>query len=313
MRKKNKIILAAAGIITILALVAISVYFRLNAESRQTQARGRGGPTIFAVESARSQKGELADHIRINGNVMPVRNIDIFPDIAGKLSRLPVALGDRVTAGQVIAEIDPSRPGLSFALSPVRSTITGTVTSLPHEVGATISLATAVATVGDLTRLQIRTEVPEAHVGNIGIGTRANVSFVAWPGRIFTTRIVEISPVVSNITRTISVRLEFDRIYPELKAGMFASITMFTETRSDIIIVPAAAAVIREGGRFIFVIEDDKVIMTPVTIGLTVDGMTEITSGISEGVEIVVRGQNLLDDGAMVNVLNRPGTNGGSD
>jgi RND family efflux transporter MFP subunit len=260
-----------------------------------------------------SQRGEIADYIRINGNVMPVRNIDIFPDTAGRLSRLMVSLGDNVTDGQVIAQIDPSRPGLSFALSPVRSTISGTITSLPYDVGATISLTTAVAAVGDLTRLQIRAEVPEPHVGKIGIGTRANVSFVAWPKRVFSTRVIEISPVVNNITRTISVRLEFDRSYSELKAGMFASITMFTETRRDIVIVPSAAVVIREGGRFVFVVEDDKVVKTPVTIGLNVDGVTEITSGISENMEIVVRGQNLLDDGVGVNVLNRGRTEGGNE
>lgn len=37
--------------------------------------------------------------------------------------------------------------------------------------------------------------------------------------------------------------------------------------------------------------------------GLSVDNKTEIAQGISAGDEIVIKGQNLLDDGANVNVI----------
>ena len=307
MKKRVKVIL----IIVVVILVAISAYLRKDMKPKQA---GRGSSsTVFTVETTRSTKGEITDYIKINGNVEPVRNIDIYPDAAGKLNRLTVALGDSVRTGQIIAEIDPSRPGLSFALNPVRSTIAGTITSLPYEVGATISLSSAVATVGDLSHLQIITEVAEPYVGKIDIGTRGDVSFVAWPERVFNTHIVEISPVVNPLTRTISIKLEFSRRYPELKAGMFASIRLLTETRRDIIIVPSGAVVTRGGGRYVFVVEDDKAVMTQVFTGLTVDGVTEIISGIPVDTEIVVRGQNLLDDGVDINILNRETTDGGSD
>ncbi|MCL2791849.1 MAG: efflux RND transporter periplasmic adaptor subunit [Spirochaetaceae bacterium] len=311
--RKRATVLLVIGIIIISALVALSIYMRQDAGSGQGRGRGRWVPTVFAVESARSTRGDLADFVRINGNIEPVRQVDIFPDVAGRLSRLAVTLGDSVSTGQVLAEIDPSRPGLSFSLNPVRSTITGTITALPHEVGATISLASVVATVGDLSLLQIRTEVPEQHVGKVRVGTRAEVSFVAWPGRVFNTRIVEISPIVSTLTRTTSVRLEFDRNYPELMAGMFASIKLFTETRRDVVLIPSAAVVRREGRTFVFVVQDDKAVLTQVYIGLSVDGITEIISGLPVDTEIVVRGQNLLDDGVDVNVLNRERTDRGSD
>ena len=310
MRKRAKVLLTV-GIIIILALAALSFYLRLDAAPRQV-ARGRMAVTVFTVETAKSQSGDITDYVRINGDIDPVRKVDIFPDIAGRLSRLTVALGDSVTEGQIIAQIDPSRPGLSFALSPVRSTIGGTITSLPYEAGATVSLSNIIATVGDLSLLQIRTEVPEQHVGKIRIGTRAEVSFVAWPERVFNTHIVEISPIVNNITRTKRVRLEFDRTYPELRAGMFASIKLFTETRRNAVLIPASAIVTRDGGSFVFVVEDNKAVMTQIITGLNVDGVVEIVSGIPADAEIVVRGQNLLDDGADVNVINRESGDGGN-
>jgi len=308
MGKKAKKILTI-GLIIILVLVALSAYIRKDIKPRQ---KGRGAAhTVFTVETTRSIKGEIIDYVKLNGNVEPVRNIDIYPDTAGKLSRLSVALGDSVRAGQVVAEIDPSKPGLSYALSPVRSTITGTITSLPYEVGATISLTTAVTTVGDLSLLQIRTEIAEPYAGKIQIGTPADASFVAWPGKIFKTHIVEISPVVSNVTRTISIKLEFDEKHPELKAGMFASIKLVTETRKDVILVPSVCVVARGEGKYVFIAQDNKAVMTQVSTGLDVDGVAQIIAGLGEGEEIVLRGQNLLDDGVDINVLNKENDDGG--
>jgi len=43
--------------------------------------------------------------------------------------------------------------------------------------------------------------------------------------------------------------------------------------------------------------------MLAVTEGISVDNRTEITSGLSAGDEIVVKGQTLLNDGAKVNIL----------
>ena len=311
MKKRAKFILTI-GLIIILALVALSVYTRKDMKPKQKGGRG-SAHTVFTVETTKSIKGDIIDYVKLNGNVEPVRNIDIYPDTAGKLSRLSVALGDSVRAGQIVAEIDPSKPGLSYALSPVRSTITGTITSLPYEVGATISLTTAVTTVGDLSLLQIRTEIAEPYAGKIRIGTPADVSFVAWPGKTFKTHIVEISPVVSNVTRTISLKLEFDEKHPELKAGMFASIKLVTETRKNTVLIPSVCVVTRGEGKYVFIAQDNKAVMTQVSIGLDVDGVAEIIAGLAEGEEIVLRGQNLLDDGVDINVINKENPDGGKN
>ena len=306
MKRRTKVIL----IILAVVLLAVSAYLRKDVKPKKT---GKGaGDTIFTVETTRSKKGKITDYIKINGNVEPVRNIDIYPDTAGKLSRLMVSLGDSVKAGQIVAEIDPSKPGLSYALSPVRSTIAGTITSLPYEVGATISLSTAVTTVGDLSLLQIRTEITEPYAGKIQIGTPADASFVAWPGKIFKTHIVEISPVVSSITRTISIKLEFDEKHPELKAGMFASVKLVTETKKDVVLVPSVCVVMRGEKKYVFVAQDGKAIMTQVSTGMDVDGVLEIISGLSKDTEIVLKGQNLLDDNVDINILNKGNTEGGN-
>ena len=45
-----------------------------------------------------------------------------------------------------------------------------------------------------------------------------------------------------------------------------------------------------------------KVKLCPVERGILVDNKVEITKGVIAGDEIVVKGQNLLNDGASVNI-----------
>jgi hypothetical protein len=44
---------------------------------------------------------------------------------------------------------------------------------------------------------------------------------------------------------------------------------------------------------------------TNVTPGLLVDGVLEILEGLDPNVEVVVRGQSLLEDGARINIVDR--------
>ena len=49
--------------------------------------------------------------------------------------------------------------------------------------------------------------------------------------------------------------------------------------------------------------EDNTVTKKNVTLGIRVDELVQVTEGLSEGEKVIVKGQNLLSDGASVNVV----------
>lgn len=306
MDKKTRIKIAVTASVIILILAAFAVFNRIG-QDKKTAGDKPDSPAaaVFTVETSIAGRGDITDYIRINGDVKAVRSIDIYPDTAGKLKVLNISIGSYVKNNQVIAEVDPSKPGLSYALSPVRSTISGTVTAIPYEEGATVSASTPVATIGDLSMLQIEAEIAEPDIAKIEMGTKGEILFAAWPEKKYEARIVEISPVVNSITRTMGIKLEFVKNYPEIKAGMFASVKLLTETRKNVLFVPSETIVTRGGNKNVFSASGGKAVMNRVETGITVDGFTEILSGISEGEEIITRGQNLLDDGVDINILSR--------
>lgn len=302
MKKKVKVTLILFALI-VMAAVGVAVL-------KTTSKEKTPPPEIFfPVETATAEIGDITDYIKINGDVEAARSIDIYPDVSGKLKNIYISIGNYIERDKVVADVDPSKPGLSYALSPVRSTLKGTVTAIPYKVGDTVSPTTPIATIGDLSFFQIEAEVSEADIGKVKMGAKGILSFVAWPGNIYNAHIVEINPVVDAITRTMTVKFEFDISYPEIRAGMFASIKLLTETKEDVLLIPFTSVITSDDRKsYVFTVSpDSKAVVTPVEIGLAVDGFIEIISGITDEDQVVTNGQTLLEEGALVRVINAKG------
>jgi multidrug efflux pump subunit AcrA (membrane-fusion protein) len=93
---------------------------------------------------------------------------------------------------------------------------------------------------------------------------------------------------------------------------MFAKVRIITETKDNVVKIPAAALLQRFGESYVFTVETDpsdpafltarKQIVVP---GISIDGAMEIQQGLKPDDEVIVRGQTLLEDGARVNVIDR--------
>ena len=88
------------------------------------------------------------------------------------------------------------------------------------------------------------------------------------------------------------------------KAGMFVSIRLVTSTSSDALTVPENALIVRNDERFVFLVDGETVVKTPVTTGKESSGFIEILSGLSEGDEIATEGKTLLSDGSKIRIVN---------
>jgi multidrug efflux pump subunit AcrA (membrane-fusion protein) len=259
--------------------------------------------TVFAVNTTTAVEGEILDYIEVNGDVMTRTTVDIYAETAGKLTTVAVRVGDYVTKDQVVAEVDPSRPGTKFVASPVKSPISGTIIEVPGQIGATITPSIPVARVGRLSELEIRAEVAERFISKMRPGLEAVIRFDAYPDERFAARLTEISPVVDPQTRTLEVTLRLQRADSRVKAGMFGEVKIITEKKSDIVKIPSEVLVRRYGQYFVFVVEGEKVLRREVNPGIEIDNKVEITEGLSPGEEVVIRGQTLLEDDARIRVI----------
>jgi multidrug efflux pump subunit AcrA (membrane-fusion protein) len=93
---------------------------------------------------------------------------------------------------------------------------------------------------------------------------------------------------------------------------MFAKVRIITDTKNNIVKIPAAALLQRFGENYVFTVESDpqdpaflisrKQIVVP---GISIDGVLEIQQGLDPNDEVIIRGQTLLEDGSRINVIDR--------
>lgn len=259
--------------------------------------------TVFAVYTLEAVPGSITNYLRVNGDVKSNVNVDVLPDVAGKLVALKVSLGQNVLRGQVIAEVDPSRPGLEYVASPVKSPIDGTITALPFSVGATVAPSTPIARLGQLGEVTLTTQVAERYLAAMKLGLQAEIRLEAFPGEILPGRISEIAPVVDPLSRSVEVKIRPQRADSRLRPGMFAQIRILTENRQGVLRVPTEAVVRRFGESYVFVVQGDRAERRTVKVGLDVDGLAEIREGLRAGELVIVRGQTLLEDKSLIRVV----------
>jgi multidrug efflux pump subunit AcrA (membrane-fusion protein) len=274
----------------------------------QAAGPGAGGGQNRSATVVRATEvvlGSIENSVVITGDVLARTQVSIYPTIAGKITEMLVQVGDRVVRGQTVAMVDPSRPGEVYARSPVASTIGGTVLQAPVSVGDTVTTGTAVYVVGNLESLVVETFVPERFSTAIMMGLPAQVSFEAMPGELFVATVSEISPVLDPASRTLRIRLQFQG-QPDLRirAGMFATLSLVTNSRSDIPVIPRAAVINTYGSWIVFVVNENNIAeRREITLGLESEELVEVAEGLVPGELVVSQGQNFLSQGDVVRIV----------
>lgn len=272
--------------------------------SEEDLVRGRNVDTVFAVNVTPAIRGEINDYIEVNGDVQTTASIDVYSDAAGEVARLYVSIGQYVQAEQLIAEIDPSRPGQNFTLSPVKSPIAGTVTQLPIRVGSKVNQSAPIAVVSRTQELEIVVQIAERFISKVVEGLPAIIHLDAFPERQFEAVVSELNPVVDPLTRTLEVKLRFRGDVRRIRPGMYAEVRIITERKEEIVKVPADVVIRRFGEEFVYVVgPDDTAERRIVNPGIEIDNKIEITEGLEEGELVVYQGQNLLEDGSRVRII----------
>lgn len=264
-----------------------------------------GEPSLVAVEVQEAKRQDVQQFIYVNGDVISNVSVDIFSDVQGELTRLPVTLGRYVQKGELLALVDPSSPGAVYSASEIRATISGTVTAVHAHVGDKVGTSSALLTLGDLNHLSIVTYIPERYFTYMELGLKARVSMAAFPDKSFDAQVVQLNPVMDSTSRSLEIKLELLDPDPRIRAGMFASLQLVTRESRDTLAVPLTAVSRYYDEDVLFVVKDDgSVERRSITLGLASEETVEVLEGISEGERVVTQGAANLAEGSMVKIVN---------
>lgn len=186
-----------------------------------------------------------------------------------------------------------TKPDFAAVFS-LTSPISGIVVERNATVGATVGSDANVFKIVDISSVWIDANVFEKDVSRVKLGQPVNVSVTAFPGTVFTGKVILVSTVMDPETRSLKVRTEVPNREARLKPDMFANVEIITDVNRTSISIPQTALLTDGGQSVVFVAADSGFEKRTVTTGIQSDDRIEITAGLKAGDKVVTKGNYLL-------------------
>jgi membrane fusion protein (multidrug efflux system) len=195
---------------------------------------------------------------------------------------------------------------IQLAYTEIRAPFDALVVTRSIKLAQYVTPGTILFRVSDFTPLLCRVEVPEKDLPRIQIGQTAYLRVEAFPDERFDAHVARLRPTVDPTSGTFTVTLEVEG-RNRLRPGMFASVFLETERHDNALVIPRKALVLDSLGDTVFVRDGDQARRREVELGLRDEDSVEILSGLAEGDELIVLGQDGLADGTPVTILDETG------
>jgi len=188
----------------------------------------------------------------------------------------------------------------------VLSNTSGTVTARKVNTGDHVSQGTVLFEIADLSKVWIMFDAYESDLQFLHTGEKLTFTLQALPGTNFTGKIIFIDPVIDPVTRVAKVRVETGNQSGILKPEMFATgiVSSVLSKYTENVVIPESA-VLWTGKRSVVYVKqpgshDPVFKIREVELGPMLGDSYVITSGLSEGEEIVTNGTFSVDAAAQL-------------
>ena len=206
--------------------------------------------------------------------------------------------------------VQKAKTNLGYAT--ITAPIDGVVLAKKVEEGQTVASAMTTPTLfiiaQDLTDMRVIADIDEADIGGVKEGQRVTFTVDAFPDDVFNGNVTQVrqqATTESNVvTYEVVISARNDDL--KLKPGLTANVTIFTAEKNNVLAVPSKAlrfqpteAMLSDDERIEPVEAEQKVWRQEgkvfkayaVTVGTTNGTLTEITSGLKEGDEVITEFQ----------------------
>jgi membrane fusion protein, multidrug efflux system len=198
---------------------------------------------------------------------------------------------------------------LNLAYCNVSSPINGRAGLRQVDIGnyVTANDATGIVVVTQLQPITVTFSMPEDNLPTImkRLAAGASLQAVAYDrsntNKLATGTLAAVDSQIDTTTGTVKMRAQFDNKDGVLFPNQFVNIQLLVDTLRNTTVVPTAAVQRGAPGTYVYVVNPDNTVkVTPIKIGPVQGESTSVTSGISQGTQVVVDGADKLKDNAKI-------------
>ncbi len=181
------------------------------------------------------------------------------------------------------------------------SPISGIVTARNYDDGDMCSGGTPVLTIEDISPVKLMINASEMYYTQMKKGMKVKVKLDVYGEEEFEGMISLVYPTIDPNTRTFPVEIKLQNSNMKVRPGMFARVTLNFGDK-DRVVVPDQSIIkqVGSGDRYVYVYKDGKVSYNKVILGQRLGAEYELISGVENNSQVVIAGQNNLNNGAEV-------------
>ncbi len=181
------------------------------------------------------------------------------------------------------------------------SPISGIVTARNYDAGDMYTMGMPLFTVEQIRPVKIMVNAPESLFGKIKKGQTVDVNLDVYPDEVFKGNVHIVYPTINSGSRTFPIEITIQNSNERVRPGMFARVTFKYGTEKNIV-VPDIAVVKQSGSgdKYLYTVEDGKVVFHKVKLGRVFGTEQEIKSGVEEGAMVIIEGQYVVTNGQEV-------------
>jgi RND family efflux transporter MFP subunit len=251
---------------------------------------------LGALESARAQLA-LAEKTRATNQALLKQSFISQNAYDSSESTYNVALGSVKSAE---AQVQLARNALRDAA--VHAPIAGTVARRHVQAGDKVAFDSPLATIVDLSDLELQALVPAVDVPELAIGMPVELAIDGFGERRFGGRVERINPASEPGTRAFLVYVALGNPDRALRGGMFATGRIALAARDGVPTLPAAAIRTEGGQTYVWTIVQGKLARRFVAIGRREEesGRVEIRTELPADLPVLAARFDNLKEGAPV-------------
>ena len=273
------------------------------------------GPVI-RVKTIRPRTGsDLEVGVEQPADVAPYYRVELQSQVAGTLKFLEKDIGDKVAAGERLAEIEPVEgAGDGKAKGVVTAPFDGVIARRSADPGTFVANPAIVSGVSPLLVVErtdivtISMRVPEAYVAQVGKDTEAELRLDAMPGKVLRFKPTRLAPSLDPADRTLMLEVgAAARLLP----GMYGKMRLRLRRFQNAPVIPSSAIVRRGGLAYLFLVESGVARLRPIAVELDdgllsrvfwldKEGGRDVRRELAREEDLVLTNQGELEDGSRV-------------
>ena len=206
---------------------------------------------------------------------------------------------------QTNAKIDYERAEIQLAKMEIVAPFSGIIVDLPfYSEGVRVASGQPMVSLMSYNKMYIEINLPEKNISDVKVGQEVVITNYTLTEDTITGLVSELSPIISDETRTFAGKLQIENPELKLRPGMFVKANIITAQKDSAIVIPKDVIMSGSRGKYVFVVgrnsaADDR----RITTGISNQDEIEIIEGLKPNDRLIIKGFETLRDNSKVKVI----------